>query len=912
MTKSISHSNESFIPYSYSREGKICVRKLALMSFLWFVTVCSAFGQCTISGPACLSVNDKNIQFSASPGGGTWSISPVSVATINNGKVTGVSQGIATITYTKGACVATFVITVMNPGTITKQRNSSGKCSVWLDGSSVTCIDGSTPTYQWWYSPTGQDNYQMVSANGNGEDLYANVEDASKYKYKREVSCGGCTVAVELNSPISSSMILTASSTNVTCYGANDGTGTATVTGGNLPLSYLWGTGATTQTATGLAPGTYSIRVEDYYGCSTSSNVTITGPPSALTASITNTTNVTCFGSATGSITVNASGGWGNYSYSKDGITYQSGNVLSGLVAGSYTVRVKDGNNCIITLPAVTITQPAAAVTAIVTPTHVTCYGANDGTITISSASGGYGTYQYSINGTSWQDAGTFTGLANANYNVQMRDAAYTSCVTVLNSTLTITQPAVLSATVSSANVTCYGANNGTIFITSPTGGYGTYEYSINGGTGWQSNGLFTNLANGTYNVQIRDAAHITCVRTMNSALTLTQPLPLTITSQPLPQTDCYGNLAEFSVTASGGVGTIMYQWQQKPPGGTFTDISGATGALLSVNNIGMYSQNVNGTEYRVLVTDNCTTLTSNSAVLHVNAITDLQPAISTSTICFGSSFSYTVSTVGTVVSYQWEFNSGAGWVNLSDDGVYSGTNLARLTISDATTAQSGAYRVSITFETLNQPEGYPTCIEVSTTRTRNLVVRAKLTASTLPADFAVCYNTIPVTLVATASSGGSGPYNYQWQSSADGTTWTNIAGATNLTYTPSALTAITYYRLNTTDGGLPACGEVTGLPLKISINPLPVPVLTSSETDNLICTGDEITFNASGGTNYNFRIEGMSVQNSSSPSYKTTTLTNGQTVDVIVTSANGCNAISQGIRTTVEAYPESNPILSN
>src|SRR6185436_5475168 len=63
--------------------------------------------------------------------------------------------------------------------------------------------------------------------------------------------------------------------------------------------------------------------------------------------------------------------------------------------------------------------------------------------------------------------SGSFTGLANSTYNVQIRDAANTACVIVLDGALVITQPDVLSATLGSTNVTCNGANDGTISITS-------------------------------------------------------------------------------------------------------------------------------------------------------------------------------------------------------------------------------------------------------------------------------------------------------------------------------------------------------------------------------------------------------------------------------------------------------------
>src|SRR5439155_440611 len=132
------------------------------------------------------------------------------------------------------------------------------------------------------------------------------------------------------------------------------------------------------------------------------------------------------------------------------------------------------------------------------------------------------------------QSSGSFTGLANATYNVQIRDAAQHSDVVDLDGAgnTTITQPTILSATVAFSNVTANGASDGTITISSPSGGYGTYEYSINGGSSWQSSMSFTGLANGTYNVFIRDGVHTTCVIDLDGAgnTTITQPAALSAT----------------------------------------------------------------------------------------------------------------------------------------------------------------------------------------------------------------------------------------------------------------------------------------------------------------------------------------------------------------------------------------------
>ena len=114
--------------------------------------------------------------------------------------------------------------------------------------------------------------------------------------------------------------------------------------------------------------------------------------------------------------------------------------------------------------------------------------------------------------------------LLTGTYDVRIRDAANIGCVIILNGALAITQPAVLSANISSTNVSCFGGNDGTITISGAAGGYGTYEYSINGGGSWQASGNFAGLTTGSYSILIRDAAHIGCVIVLNNAYPITQP----------------------------------------------------------------------------------------------------------------------------------------------------------------------------------------------------------------------------------------------------------------------------------------------------------------------------------------------------------------------------------------------------
>jgi hypothetical protein len=148
----------------------------------------------------------------------------------------------------------------------------------------------------------------------------------------------------------------------------------------------------------------------------------------------------------------------------------------------------------------------------------ITCNGINDGVINITNVSGGYGMYQYTINGgTTWSGSGWFTGLGPGTYNVRVRDAANPACFLTINPALVITEPAALNATVVRTNITCFGTGDGTIIISSPVGGYGTYEFTINCGGSWQSSGTFTGLGPGNYNVQMRDASHPGCIKVLSS-----------------------------------------------------------------------------------------------------------------------------------------------------------------------------------------------------------------------------------------------------------------------------------------------------------------------------------------------------------------------------------------------------------
>ena len=165
----------------------------------------------------------------------------------------------------------------------------------------------------------------------------------------------------------------------------------------------------------------------------------------------------------------------------------------------------------------------------------------------------------------------------------------------------------------------------------------------------------------------------------------------------------------------------------------------------------------------------------------------------------------------------------GQAGVVVSDGGAFSGTTSQQLSISDATPAETGSYRVSVTFNTLNQPPDYPTCVITTHTRNRNLTVLPAISPPVISSDQTICYNGVPVPLNATQASGGSGPgYSYQWEDQLTGFHG-HIIGAQALSFSPPALTASTLYRIAATDEGPMRCGTVFSYPVTIIVNPLPL-----------------------------------------------------------------------------------------
>ncbi|MBL7891970.1 MAG: SprB repeat-containing protein, partial [Bacteroidia bacterium] len=330
--------------------------------------------------------------------------------------------------------------------------------------------------------------------------------------------------------------------TPVSCDGGTNGTASVSISGGSGNYSYVWSVaGQTGVTATNLPAATYTITVTDNTGgCTATASVTVTQPlPVGLT---TIQKNISCMGLSNGTATANPTGGNGSFTYSWS--NGQSAKTSSGLVAGSYTVKVTDQKGCSQTI-SVTLTQPTA-LTISATKTNVLCFGGNTGTAT-ATAGGGIIPYTYAWSTSPVQSSVAATGLSNGGYTLTVTDANGCTITTSVN----ITQPTALTASTTKTNVLCFGGNTGTATVTGG-GGITGYTYAWNS-TPAQNTASAAGLSNGGYTVTVTDANGCT----ISTAVNITQP-PLLTTTTSFINLTCY-NYGNGSITATPAGGTGSY-----------------------------------------------------------------------------------------------------------------------------------------------------------------------------------------------------------------------------------------------------------------------------------------------------------------------------------------------------------------
>ncbi len=461
--------------------------------------------------------------------------------------------------------------------------------------------------------------------------------------------------------------------TDISCGGLTDGSIDITVSGGVLPYAFSWtgpgGFTSSSQNIGGLAAGTYNLVISDANGCIINLPAIATiVEPAPIIASLSSQINILCLGDASGSATIDASGGTGILLYdwtNAGGITVSTDQDPTGLPAGTYSLTISDANGCSISYPnMLTLSEPPALISTL-TESHVSCFGNGDGSITVSTT-GGNGSYEYSINGNlnpSYQPGNVFMGLGPGLYTVWTRDAN----LCVISNTVTIIEPAQIQIAeeVIGGPILCNGDASASISINGVSGGVPPYQYSINAGTDYNPNNLFSNLTAGDYQLMVRDASGCEII---GSLLTITEPAELFIASYVQADINSCYDAPEGSIliTAGGGSGTKTYTLNG--------NLSNTTGNF----------QNLPGGNYTINITD------QNSCSLDTSVVIIAPPAIVVNTLtltdvkgCSGdASGSVSISGSGGTGSITYALDGGAFQASGNFIGLLAGSHT--LSIKDA------------------------------------------------------------------------------------------------------------------------------------------------------------------------------------------------------------------------------------
>jgi gliding motility-associated-like protein len=494
-------------------------------------------------------------------------------------KISGLQAGPYQLTVTDGlGCIMVFPDQTLNepPPIAAGETHVNIDCFGAANGSIDLSPSGGTLPYTFAWTGPGGFTASTEDLTGLEPGNYSvAITDAN-------LCTAQFTDIVTITEP--AEITVSSARTDISCAGMADGAIDITVSGGTPPYLFSWtGPGGFTsgdEDISGLAAGAYSLTITDGNGCTVNMPglETIIEPP-AISATYVSHQDVGCNGDASGSIEIDVAGGTPPLAFNWTnslGATQSTEEDPSGLTAGTYSLTITDANGCVQVFPDLaTITEPPPLSLALA-KTDIACYGAGDGTITVT-ASGGTPPYQYSRLGNldpSYQPGNVFTGLGPGHYTIWVRDAN----LCVETDTITIFESAEIQIgdETESGEILCHGDSSAQISIDGVTGGVAPYEYSINGGADFQGTGIFSDLPAGNYQTVVRDAMGCTMSGELH---VITQPLAVTIDSY-LKQdiTTCYDALeGSITVSASGGTGTLTYILNDtlSRPSGDFQNLPG-------------------------------------------------------------------------------------------------------------------------------------------------------------------------------------------------------------------------------------------------------------------------------------------------------------------------------------------------
>jgi gliding motility-associated-like protein len=382
----------------------------------------------------------------------------------------------------KNNCLKTGSVVITQPQSLIS--------SIIID--SVRCFKQTTGSIQ--VNPSGGTPGYSISFNGQGyasTSLFASLA-AGNYNIKIR-DANQCIKDTNVIVRSSDSFYYLFTVDSLDCFNANNGRVTLTPLGGKSPYQYSLNAGAfnSNNVISNLTPTAHSIKIKDVYNCTLSLNIALQNPSPILIQIDSNISNP-CFGDAKGRLQISSSGAKLPHTYLwSNGLTAAR---ITALLAGSYSVTVRDAKNCIKT-QSIAISQPSDF-SIVPIQQNLKCFGDADGSISIAvtGASPGY-TYL-------WSNGNATTSIINlirGIYSVTVTDA--NSCIATRNYNLT--QPDSISFNLAKTNSNCAASKDGTISVANYSGGTGNPSFA------WSHGPTAMNLGSlepfKTYTVTITD-----------------------------------------------------------------------------------------------------------------------------------------------------------------------------------------------------------------------------------------------------------------------------------------------------------------------------------------------------------------------------------------------------------------------
>lgn len=315
---------------------------------------CSATGTAEIGAPtpiqigislsnvSCFGENDGSMSAQVSGGVSPYSLN-WSLANSTGNTISDLSPGVYQISVTDGnGCLEIASASITQPDLLAASiQKTDVICLENTDGTAQAVVIGGTAPYAFSWS-NGQTTAGLTGLGVGNFEL--TVTDAN-----------GCTATASTSIVSTSNLSLSLTATAADCFNSNDGAIASLVNGGTAPVTYLWNTGATATSLSGLVVGQYSLTITDGNGCTATSTAFVTSPPELVATAVV-TTPISTFGGNNGAVSIFTAGGVSPYDY--EWANGSSQGTLTNLAAGTYQVTVTDGNGC-TDAAAVTLPNPS-------------------------------------------------------------------------------------------------------------------------------------------------------------------------------------------------------------------------------------------------------------------------------------------------------------------------------------------------------------------------------------------------------------------------------------------------------------------------------------------------------------------------------------------------------------------------